>query len=223
VLNWWKALPGQRQGLLIGVKVGWESSIGVNAWYYPDGNALLGQPASRDPTYGIRGDQPPARGVVQIGYAAVKTAGLRNSGAITEADLAEVARRHLEDLARQARGLGIPRDRIFTHAAGWKEGELLYGAAVNDFSCPGWSFYRHAGAPDKDIGVRAALQRSTAPHWAAVEWFYQGPRQRGPWRDALAATLRQPGCRYLCIFNWPDIKDCPEILAAILDVLAYSP
>ncbi len=49
VVNWWKALPGEKKQLLVGVKVGWESSIGVNAWYYPNGNDLLNRPASEDP------------------------------------------------------------------------------------------------------------------------------------------------------------------------------
>ncbi len=220
VLDWWKALPADQRRLFIGLKVGRESSIGVNAWYYPHGNALLDQPAERDPTSGLRADEPPARGVVQIGYAAVKTAGLRGQGAITEADLAEVARRHLADLSQEARRLGVPRDHLFTHGAGWKEGELLYQAAVNRFSCPGWSFYRHADAPEKDIGVQAASKHSDAPFWAAVEWLYQGPRRREPWRHALAATLDQPRCRYLCIYNWEGIRSSPEILDAIRDALA---
>ncbi len=141
---WWKSLPKSRKDLFIGLKVGWESSIGVNAWYYPNGNALLDQPPSRDPQYGLKASDPPARGVARIGYAAVKTAGIRCKGTITEADLAEVAHRHLEDLARYAAGLGVPGGHLFTHAAGWKENERLYQAAVNRFRCPGWSFYRHA-------------------------------------------------------------------------------
>jgi hypothetical protein len=220
LLDWWKALPADQRHLFIGLKVGWESSIGVNAWYYPDGNALLSQPERLDPTSGLRADQTPARGVVQIGFAAVKTAGLRSEGAISEADLAEVARRHLEDLSREAHRLGVPRDRLFTHGAGWKEGELLYSAAVNQFSCPGWSFYRHAEAPEKDLGVRLALQHSDAPYWAAVEWLYPGPRQREPWRRALEATLARPRCRYLCIYNWSGIRNSREILDAIHDVVA---
>jgi hypothetical protein len=75
VLDWWKALPAAKKELLVGIKVGWESSIGVNAWYYPNGNALLDKPAGADPTSGIKGELPPARRVA-IGYAAVRNAGL---------------------------------------------------------------------------------------------------------------------------------------------------
>ena len=109
--------------------------------------------------------------MAQIGYAGVSMAGIRQEGQITEADLAEVVRRHLEDLCRAAAQLGVPRDRLFTHSGGWKEGELLFQAALNKYSCPGWSFYRHAADPAKDSGVQAALKLSDAPYWAAVEWL----------------------------------------------------
>lgn len=220
LLEWWRGLPPDRKHLFIGLKVGWESSVGVSAWYYPDGNNLLDQPEDRDPTHGLRAEDPPGRGVTPLGYAALVSAGLRHEGPVTEADLAEVARRHLEDLCREAHRLGVPRDRLFTHAAGWKKGELLYGAAVNGFSCPGWSFYRHAARPDEDTGVQHALKQSDAPYWAAVEWLFQGPRERSPWREALEATLGQPRCRYLCIYNWDGIEKSPEILEAIRDMTA---
>ena len=194
ILEWWHALPMDKKELLVGIKVGWESSIGVNAWYYPNGNDLLGRPAAEDPTTGLRADELPARGVAQIGFAAVKTAGLRERGEITEADLAEVVRRHLEDLSRQASKLGVPREKLFTHIAGWKDGELLYQTAVNEFSCPGWSFYQHAADPTRDIGVQSALKKSDAPYWAATEWLFQGGGEPALWRDALEKTLGDKRC-----------------------------
>ena len=54
VLQWWNALPAEKKDLLVGLKVGWESSIGVNAWYYPNGNDLLAKPADGDPKHGKR-------------------------------------------------------------------------------------------------------------------------------------------------------------------------
>jgi hypothetical protein len=222
VLDWWQALPAGKKDLLVGVKVGWESSIGVNAWYYPNGNALLDKPASEDPTSGLKGEELPARGVAPIGYAAVKTAGLRDCGELTEGDLAEIARRHLEDMCREAARLGVPRDRLFTHGAGWKDGELLYRAAVNRFSCPGWSFYRHAADPRQDLGVQEALKASDAPWWAATEWLYPGPRAVEPWRRALENTLGDRTCRYLCIYNWEGIRASEPVLEAIRQTVAAS-
>lgn len=222
VLDWWKALPEEKKELFVGIKVGWESSIGVNAWYYPNGNDLIDKPSSEDPTHGLKADELPGRGVTPIGYAAVKTAGIRTKGELTEADLAEVARRHLEDLSRVASELGVPRDKLFTHGAGWKEGELLYDAAVNKYSSPGWSFYKHAHDPSQDIGVQRALKKSDAPHWAAVEWLFQGPREAGPWRNALEKTLEDKNCRFLCIFNWEGIRKSEPVLEAIRQTIAGS-
>ena len=222
VLDWWNTLPAGRKELLVGLKVGWESSIGVNAWYYPNGNELLNRPASEDPTTGLKGDQPPTRGVAQIGYAAVKAAGIRDSGEITEADLAEVVRRHLDDLCREAARLRVPREKLFTHVAGWKEGELLYQTAVNQFSCPGWSFYQHAADPRKDTGVQAALKRSNTPWWAATEWLFQGPKEVKSWRQALENTLADRRCRYVCIYNWEGIRDSAPVLEAIRQTVAGS-
>lgn len=218
VLDWWRELPASQKELLIGIKVGWESSIGVNAWYYPGGNELLNQPEANDPTSGLKADQPPARGVVQIGYAAVQTAGIRTNGVITEADLAEVTRRHLEDLCRGAKGLGVPREKLFTHGAAWKDGEELYVAAVNSFSCPGWSFYKHAADPRQDVGVQKALKASDAPYWAAVEWLYHGRDETTEWQRALTNTLADPRCRYLCIYNWSGVRDNRAALDAIRGV-----
>ncbi len=222
VLDWWRALPANQKDLLIGIKLGWESSIGVNAWYYPGGNELLDQPEANDPTTGLKADQPPARGVVPIGYAAVQTAGIRTNGNLTEADLAEVARRHLEDLCREANRLGVPREKLFTHGAAWKDEEALYAAAVNQFSCPGWSFYKHAANPRGDAGVQRALKLSDAPHWAAVEWLYQGGNDTAAWRRALTNTLADPRCRYLCIYNWSGVRDNRAALDAIRQLTRTS-
>ncbi len=219
VLDWWRALPANQKDLLIGFKLGWESSIGVNAWYYPGGDELLNQPEANDPTSGLKADQPPARGVVQIGYAAARTAGIRTHGNLTEADLAEVVRRHLTDLCQEANRLGVPREKVFTHGAGWKDGEALYAAAVNEFSCPGWSFYRYADDPRRDAGVQRALKASDAPHWAAVEWLYQGPNEIAGWRRALTNTLSDPRCRYLCIYNWSGVRDNHAALEAIRQLI----
>jgi hypothetical protein len=48
VIQWWKALPANQRYLFVGLKLGHESSIGVNAWYYPNGNLLLDKPAISD-------------------------------------------------------------------------------------------------------------------------------------------------------------------------------
>lgn len=217
IVKWWQDLPQEKKHLLIGIKLGWESAIGVNSFYYPNGNALLDQSEKDDPQTGTKGDQMPARGVTAIGYAAVTMAELAKEGELQEAHLAEIVRRHLEDLCAQASTLGVPRAKLFTHAGGWKEGELLYDAALNKYSCPGWSFYQHARDPAKDTGVQRVVQKSDAPQWAAVEWLVHGDEQA--WRKSIEGTLRDPKCRYLCIYNWKGIKNNRGALDAIQGML----
>ncbi|HTO93397.1 MAG TPA: hypothetical protein VMM80_03470 [Bacteroidota bacterium] len=219
VLAWWSSLPAAKKGLFIGLKLGWESSIGVNAFTIPGGNSLLARPESEDPQITIRGELVPDRGLVTIGYAAVSAAGLAGGGALREADLAEVVRRHLDDICSLAARLGVPRERMFTHVGGWKEGELLYDAALNRYSCPGWSFYRHAADPSKDTGVMRVLSRSDAPYWGAVEWLLEGSRTLPEWTAALRTTLAIPRCRYLNIYNWSGIRTNPAAVGAIRDVV----
>ena len=130
--------------------------------------------------------------------------------------------RSLEDLCRAAARLGVPREKLFTHVAGWKEGEQLYGAAVNSFSCPGWSFYRHAADPRRDTGVQLALKSGDAPYWAAVEWLYQGADEKAGWHGALTATLGDPRCRYVCIYNWSGVRGNRNAIEAVHQMLRSS-
>jgi hypothetical protein len=222
ILDWVKSLPDDKKYLFVGIKVGWESSVGLNAWYYPNGNDLLDKPEKEDPQAGLDGTQIPGRGVQTIGFAACTSAGIRKSGQIEEADLAEVARRHLENLCKKASELGVPRDKLFTHGAGWKDEELLYDATVNKYSCPGWSFYNEfAVDPGTNMGVKRALKTSDAPYWAVTEWLlFHDIKDR--WVSALEKSLSDPKCRYVCIFNWMSIINSPNVHEAIREFLAST-
>lgn len=219
ILEWWKNLPEGKKSLLIGVKLGWETAIGVNSFYYPNGNALLDRPIREDPRKGLEAEQVPDRGVMPIGYAAVTTTGWATGGELQEKYLAEIVRRHLEDICALASELGVPREKLFTHVGGWKEEELLYDTALNKYSCPGWSFYRHAIDPSKDLGVRRVLQRSDAPFWAAAEWMLMGKDDAGTWKEAINRTLSIPKCRYMCIYNWSGIRENRGAVEAIKALL----
>ncbi len=215
VLEWQAKLPPDKRHLLVGIKLGHETSIGVNAYHYPGGNELLDRSPSEDPTQGLNTEDVLARGVAQLGYAALKTSGIRESGVPTEAELTDAAHRYLEALCQEAADSGVPRERLFAHGAGWKEGELVYDVPVNSYACPGWSFYRHAADPRADTAVQRNLARSDAPWWAATEWLLQGEHDMGGWQTALANVLSDPRCRYLCIFNWESIRDNTSALKAI--------
>ena len=218
VVNWWKSLPAEKKYLLVGVKVGWESAIGSNNWYYPNGNNLLEQPEANDPKYGLKADSLPGRGVTAIGYAAVSTLGLATSGKLKEEHNTEVVRLHLEDLSKLMADCGVPRNRLFTHCGGWSQGETLYSAALNKYSCPGWSFYNYASDPKKDITAMKAVKTSDAPYWGAVEWLYQGQHTKEQWMSAFTNTLSDSRIRYMCIFNWGSIKNNPNCISSIKEI-----
>lgn len=220
ITKWYAALPEDKKQIFVAVKVGHESSLGVNAYYYPNGNEFLDKPESDDPKTGLVEKDVLSRGVQQIGYATIKTAGIRTGGDITEWDLYEATRRYLEFLSRETSQYGIPREKLFTHGAGWSDGELLYDAAINDYSCPGWSFYAHAKDPMKEPAVKRGLARSDAPYWGAVEWLLMegmssaSQTQYGAasetetiWKSALKNTLLDPRARLVCIFNWESIRN----------------
>jgi len=220
ILDWWQGLPREKKHLLIGIKLGWESALGVNSFYYPNGNALLDQPEKDDPKTGLQANRIPDRGVTAIGYAAIKTAQLADTGILKEAHQVEIVRRHLTDLCALAAELGVPRRRLFTHVAGWKEEEGLYNAALNQYACPGWSFYKYASNPKEDKGVQRVLRQSHAPFWAAVEWLMMGNQDALAWKSAMDHTLSDPSCRYMCIYNWSGIKNNKAALSAIQSILS---
>lgn len=228
ITKWYAALPEDKKQIFVAVKMGHESSLGVNAYYYPNGNELFDQPESADPISGLVGQDVLSRGVQQTGYATIKTSGIRNNNDITEWDLYEAARRYLEFLCRETSQYGIPREKLFTHAAGWRDGELLYDAAINNYSCPGWSFYAHAKDPMKEPAVIRGLALSDAPYWGAVEWLLMEgmgsdtqtlygvtSEKEMIWKSALKNTLDHPRARMVCIFNWESIRNSQTAKKAI--------
>ena len=50
VADWYNKLPQQKQYLLAAAKVGWEVDIGLNFYFYPNGNSYRTQPPAADPT-----------------------------------------------------------------------------------------------------------------------------------------------------------------------------
>lgn len=219
--QWQHSLSDREQWLLVGVKVGWESAIGMSNRYYPNGNSLIDADPKNDPHEKVRSKLFPGRGFQPIGYAAVSTAGLAESGDLQEAHLAEIIRRHLDDLASVATRSGIPREQVFTHGGGWAEGEMLYAAAVNAQSCPGWSFYRYGRDPQRDKTAMAALANSDAPFWAVAEWLPIGVRTAEDWRQAITNCLGIPRCRYLCAYNWSAIERNVDAQDGICAVLSF--
>lgn len=222
IADWYEALPEDRKGLFAGISGGGETAVGVNSYYYPNGNDVLGEPESADPFRLLVLEDTLSRGVQQIGYAAVSGAGIREEGDIEEEDLVEVCRRHVEWTARKMHEMGLPRDRIYSHTFGNKHGEALFDAAVNEYSVPGWSSYWHTTDILEDPGVVRNIARPDVPHWGSVEWLLLFPTDRTElWKRAVSNTINAPGLKLMCILNWEGIdgpeSTVPEAINAVID------
>ena len=222
IMDWWKGLPANKKHLFVGINVGWEASIGLNAYYYPNGNDLIDQPPENDPKFTAIPEDVRDRGKVQIGYAALKTAGIRSSGDITEHDLYEVVRRHLEGLSKYMSDYGFPREKIFTHGTGDFD-EKLFDAALNEYASPSWSSYRYAHDPAASEGILRGIGFNDAKYWGIAEWWLHSSKTQEAWESALEKTLFYPGFRFLGVYHWKGISENPEAIEAIREVMKNHP
>jgi len=222
IASWYRRLPPDRKYLFGGLKVGWEASINVNAYYHRDGNRIFEQSPkdpSRDPT-AHNAKHGWTFGVAPLGYAAVSTAGIKRSGQLAKEDIEGVVHAYLERLSREARRRGIPRHMIFTHQGGtyapWDK-HLSFKPAINAWAIPGWSFYSHDPAACGSLA--ADLQAAGRRQWAASEWWRGAADQTG-WRERFEATLTFKRCRLVCVYNWGPFRQPAPAHAAIRDLVS---
>jgi hypothetical protein len=196
VKGWYDGLPTDQKWLFGGIKVCPEVWLGVNNWYYPNGNSYLNQSASNDPTYGVTVTNRPSRGVQTIGYAGVKTAGIRTSGTITGDDISELARRFCLFTSQICRNRGIDREHTFAHAGGEDCAKDLE-ACVNTYSCPSWSFY--VPRPSQYTSAKNALATSDAPFFGISEWASTS-NDPNEWTKSIDDGLCINRCKYLSVY-----------------------
>jgi hypothetical protein len=223
--SWADQLPPNKRHLFAGVKVGWEASIGVNAYHYPDGNRYLEQfpdDPSRDPRHGYDTKKDFSGGLAPLGYAALASKGWRHNGPVTLADHERLSRDYLAFLAAVCRDAGLRRDQVFVHAGGqYAPWPLHYShrtALVPD-ATPGWSLYNLS--PDRAGDLAAVLEQARRADWCAAEWLTFVQTADG-WTDALEQTLRFKNCRFVSIYNWESIFNKPEALQGIRRALAAA-
>lgn len=223
IIEAWRAgLAPERAFLFGGVKLGWEASIGYNAFYYPDGNRYAEErpdDGSSDPDFGLDATKGLSGGLAQIGYAAVKTAGIKSEGLLTREDLGEVVRRHLALLASAAAEAGLPAEKVYVHAGGTLEPferHIPFSSAFNDWSTPGWSVYWKGPADMPPI--EAAMAEACRTRWGAVEWLWPG-QDRASWTEHFKQTFRFRDCRQITVYNWEGIEHDAAALEAIQQVV----
>lgn len=218
VKKWYNELPEEDKWLFIGFRSTDEVAIGINNWYYPGGNNYLDQPEENDPQYGLNVYDLPARGVDTIGFAAVKTAGIKTSGTITIEDINEVCRLHCEYSSMVLFNLGFPREKIFSSSFGKTLGECK--TCLTKYSCPSWSFYHsNAITPGNFASALEALSYSDAPYWAMAEWGVGVGTTAESYQTALETGLGIGTCRFIRLtgeFFRPPSKVIPDALEEAL-------
>jgi hypothetical protein len=199
VMAWYQRLPEDKKWLFAGIKVTGEMAIGVNNWYYPDGNSYLDKDPSDDPQAGIDVSVLPGRGVQTIGYAALKTAGIKSTGLIMGDDIALLAQIHSAFASKLCADAGFPRDKLFAHAGGI--GKDLE-ACINDYACPSWSFYSEMAVHPADfIEALALLEKSDAPYFGIAEWSVGSTTDESRWSIPIREGLSIPKCRFFSIYE----------------------
>lgn len=226
IKQWADQLPQDKRYLFPGIKIGWEASIGINAFHYPNGNHYLeAHPAdpSQDPKHGLDMNKDFAGGLVPLGYAALASSGGRADQRITLADHERIVADYLRFIASVCRAEGIRPDEIFLHAGGqFAPWQLHYShkVAFNDDGVPGYSFYdvRPKQAGDFDD----AMKQTRRQQWCAAEWLIH-KKTTDEWIGELEGALGFRFCRNLSIYNWEGIRDKPYAVEAVGRVLANEP
>lgn len=225
VTQWYQGLPTDRKYLLAGVKLSEEVNIGINFYFYANGNSYMWSDPAKDPTGGVAA-------AVQQGYAAVCTAGMACEGTITRQQLDTIVQNYLQTIANVALQAGIPRSKLLSHV-GPDLGDFTHGtfngatAAVTPAAGPAWSIYRQAYNPavGGPLGLDAALDAINGSQWSAGEWLYFGGNAGNTteqWREALENTWGYRNGRRIFMFNYESVNKRPDALAAVQGALQPS-
>ena len=226
VAEWYESLAEDKKYLLAGLILDWELGIGVNFYYYPNGNSLLNQDPANDPTYSFSNPE----GLIELVHAALKSYGIKASGELTKDDLDTALQKHAEQLTQTALEAGLPFEKIFVHGGSnftnndW--GDSSYESMVTNYGKPGWSFYHKAYNPARASGLSEALDKIDNTPWAATEWLYIGGNSgslKEQWKQALENTLNYRSNKFLSIYNWEGISNNQDILRSVRDVLNTEP
>lgn len=206
IVSWYQNLPQDKKYLFGGVVVGWEVNIGVNYWYYPNGNNYLNQPECMDPTSGVGSG-------VQLGYAAVRSANIKTQGTLTSQDLDTAVSNYLTVLTKKIYELGVPRDKIFTHV-GADDGTILHPgtvwttalSALTSYSQPGMSFYSFAGDPGSTPNFNDVLNQIENTQWAAVEWNDWLHTTSADWISSLRNAFAYRNNKFIDYYSWMNLE-----------------
>ena len=239
--EWYAALPAERRWLLAYVRPAQELAIGTNYYYYPNGNALAGQPPANDPTGG-----PGA--ALQLGYAAVCGAlgaaaaaatpgcawapGARAPPPLSPLQLDAVVSSYLSFAARVLLDAGLPRSKLMVHTGAYFQRAppcpfqppsacasfASPAAALIPEAFPGWSLYGAEVRAAADAGLLESLRAVGGAPWGAPEWnIFSGPQPA--WEAALNDSSVANN-RFIDVQNYQSINKDAGACAAVVAFLS---
>lgn len=207
--TWLKTWPYGPDVVTPGIKLGWEASLGINAFVYQQYSALARASSKSDPTTGLVPAEGLFGGLSPLGWAALSAAGKRLPKQITKPDVEWIVRDYLQWMVDTARRCGLSETQVYTHAGGQfhpYEEHISHDVACVRGAAPGWSLYniRPTAAGDLVQAVNQCRDR----RWCCAEWMSFAPSAE-QWADDLAATLAVGKCRFLVAYNAQDLQTNP--------------
>ena len=224
---WAHKLPASKRRLFPGIKIGWEASIGINAFHYPNGNHYFEtspDDESADPKYGHDMKKDFAAGLVPLGYSALASEALKpKNHRVTLADHERIVANYLQFLATTCRGVGYAPDQLFLHSGGqYAPWELHYShkVPITPDGVPGYSLYNKTADEAGDLGT--SLEAAGRSDWCVAEWLTHAKTADG-WKTDLNRSLNFRHCRSLTIYNWENVSTQPHAVEGIRQALAEAP
>lgn len=219
VVDWLKALPAEKQWLFVGWKCGWETTPNSQYAYFKNGNNYYGR--AENPKW-IEADKQ------LIGYNAARTGGFQTSGELSYERTYDVFMKiigaHLSFLAKTARSLGLPREKLFVHTIAQGVDRYNMESQFNADSNPSPSFY---GKPTTSLRDNPSFMRCLAKARAelgtvgyGIGEFVFGAKDYDTWHRWFTEKLAaDPDCIFAALYNYDTMRGKPEIERAMLDAM----
>jgi hypothetical protein len=223
VAEWVKALPAEKQWLFVGWKCGWETSPNSQYAYFKNGNSYLTR--SDDPKW-IEADKQ------LIGYNAARTGGFQTSGVLSYEHSYDVFMKiigaHLSFLAKTARSLGLPREKIFVHTIAQGVDRFNLQSQFNADSNPSPSFYGRPTGSLRDnpsfMRCLAQARKELGATGYGIGEFVFGAKDYAAWHGWFTAKLAaDPDLIFAALYNYDTLRGHAEIERALLDAMAAAP
>lgn len=189
----------------VGIKVGWEASLGVNAYVYHGSNLAWNAPENADTTTGLQHGKGLFGGLAPLGWAALKSAGKRLPYELQKADIEWIVKDYIQWLVDTSRRCGIHDSLLNTHAGGQfapYEHHISHTVACAKHAIPGWSLYNTRPNATGDLSSTVLSRKDQ--RWCCAEWMSFATTANA-WADDLIATLTFGDCRFVVAYNAQDI------------------